>query len=80
VNRAGSAFVRGLLAALAVGKPTSASPVSDSRPEHLVWFMAAAIATFDGVAALIGGNALANWTLGVWVAPPRTPHCRRRDA
>ena len=68
-NRVGSAFVVGLVAALVVGKLTSTSPVSDSGPEHLVWFMAAAIAIFDGVAALIGGNALADWALGVWSLP-----------
>ena len=53
-----SAFFVGLIAALAVVKLTSTSPVSESGLDHVVWFMAAAIANFDGVAALIGGTAL----------------------
>jgi hypothetical protein len=68
-NRVGAAFVGGLVAAFVVGKLTSSSPVSESGPEHGFWFMAAAIAIYDGVAALIGGTALADWALGVWSLP-----------
>jgi hypothetical protein len=57
-NHVGPAFFVGLIAALAVVKLTSTSPVSESGLDHVVWFMAAAIANFDGVAALIGGTAL----------------------
>jgi hypothetical protein len=68
-SRIGSAFAVGLLAAFAVVKLTSTCPVSQSGPEHLVWFMIAAIAIFDGTAALIGGTVLADWALGVWSLP-----------
>lgn len=69
-GRVGSGLVVGLFGLLTTLKLTTKEDVvDDTGAQHLVSFMIAAVATFDGVGAFVSGSAFADWTPGRWSLP-----------